>query len=182
MTPAQCLVDTGVNIEALRLAISEERYQSLFGDDSVDVGVSPQAAAQLRGMASALIVIAREHEQFRKDFGEWLVDNWHVWQRFEREANAVHDSGRSHYSARTLVEFIRHETTIRENNSSFKINNSYVPDMGRLYGMLHAGREGFFECRVMGEGARERIRSRALTRASSAAKRQAEQMPEPMAA
>lgn len=101
----------------------------------------------------AMTIIETQAKLFRPDFGRWLKSNWHVYKRFEEEAQRVWDSGRRSYSARTLIEYIRHDTFVREVNMScmqaYKVNNSYVPDLGRIYGLMNEGRQDFFECRVM---------------------------------
>jgi hypothetical protein len=85
---------------------------------------------------------------FRPDFIDWLRANFTVWQGFERQANAVYDIGRRHYSARTIGEFLRHETMLRASaDGAFKLNNNRWPDLARLYLMLYPEREGFFELR-----------------------------------
>lgn len=82
---------------------------------------------------------------FRADFAAWLRENWPIWKAFEREANAVWRNGRRHYSARTIGEYLRHETALRE-DGEWKINNNIVPDMARLYGLMYPER-GLFEFR-----------------------------------
>ena len=110
---------------------------------------------------SVRFILHRIHEnldRFRSDFPVWFSRNHAIWRRFEQEANFLWINGRRHYSARTIIEFIRHETNVRQLDTDFKINNSYVPDLARLYGLLHPERT-LFECRVMsGTGARRRIR------------------------
>lgn len=110
---------------------------------------------------STRFLLHRVHEnrdRFRSDFPVWLAKNESVWKRFEQEANFLWINGRRHYSARTIIEFIRHETAVRQVDGDFKINNSYVPDLARLYSVLHPDRP-LFECRVMsGQAARRRIR------------------------
>jgi hypothetical protein len=91
---------------------------------------------------------AQEH-LFRSDFSAWLESNWHVWLSFEAEAEKAWQLGRRTYSARTLVEYLRHDTNIRQVEREYKINNNFVPDLGRIYGMMHENRADFFECRVM---------------------------------
>jgi len=63
-----------------------------------------------------------------------------IWKAFEREANAVWRNGRRHYSARTIGEYLRHETALRE-DGEWKIT-----DMARLYGLMYPER-GLFEFR-----------------------------------
>lgn len=96
---------------------------------------------------SVLWVVTRQEWRFRDDFARWLSVNWEIWLRFEREANRVYEAGRRHYSARTIGEFIRHETALSERGGDFKIDNSRFPDMARLYLTLMPEREGFFELR-----------------------------------
>lgn len=103
-----------------------------------------------RELSAILDLIKTYPLSFRDDFLPWIEGNFFIWKRFEREANKVWDSGRKHYSARTLIEYIRHETSMSEGpNHKYKINNSFVPDIGRLYGMVYPQRERFFECRVI---------------------------------
>lgn len=96
---------------------------------------------------TATTFVRAKPDLFRADFEEWLARNWHVWQAFEREANFVWDRGRRHYSARTIGEYLRHETLVREADCDFKVNDWYWPDLARLYLMIYPDREGFFERR-----------------------------------
>ena len=99
-----------------------------------------------RRTTGRLFVVSRP-ELFRDDFAEWLGDNWSVWSAFEIESNKVWDSGRHHYSARTIGEFLRHQTMVCEARGEFKVNNNRFPDMARLYALYYPGRDGFFEFR-----------------------------------
>lgn len=91
--------------------------------------------------------VAAFRDRFRPDFGEWLGKNITLWERFEREANHVWATGRTHYSSRTLWEVMRHHTALAESDSDFKINNNYAPDVARLYLLMYPDRAGFFELR-----------------------------------
>ena len=85
---------------------------------------------------------------FRDDFVRWLRENFLVWERFEREANHIYDLGRRHYSARTIGEYLRHQTTVASvNDGEWKVNDHRWPDLARLYLMLYPERTGFFELR-----------------------------------
>lgn len=86
-------------------------------------------------------------ELFRADFLGWINENWGVWDAFHRQANRVWDSGRRHYSARTIIEWLRHETSVSERSGAWKLNNVFVPDLARLYVCMYPHREGFFEQR-----------------------------------
>ena len=96
------------------------------------------------------VATARENAQcFNPGFTAWLAQNTAVWQAFEREANKVWSRGRRHYSARTLIEFLRHETALGDSGDDFKINNNTAPDLARLYRITHPTREALFELRSM---------------------------------
>lgn len=97
----------------------------------------------------AFTMIVGHAEQFRDDFMAWLVDNWAVFLAFEREADRVWNRGRTHYSQRTIWEYLRHETTLREdaNYHGWKLNDWYVKDCARLYVLMHPDRHDFFEFR-----------------------------------
>jgi hypothetical protein len=82
--------------------------------------------------------------RYRAGFDAWLRNNFDIFKRFAIEAEKVRSS-RRHYSARTIIEYIRHETTLRENDV-FKINNNVAPDCARLY-MALRGCHGFFDLR-----------------------------------
>jgi hypothetical protein len=98
----------------------------------------------------AFHVVVAEQRYFRADFMDWLITNWHVWLAFEHEADRIWGMGRRHYSARTIYEYLRHDTTVKEgpNELELKLNNNVVPDLARLYILMHPDRDGFFERRV----------------------------------
>ena len=98
--------------------------------------------------ATGIFQVARAHRhKFLPGFEQWLVDNWHVWARFHEEANRIWARGRNHYSARTIIEYIRHETMIAEKGGLFKINDHNTPDLARLYLIVYPERSGFFSLR-----------------------------------
>jgi hypothetical protein len=99
-------------------------------------------------LALALGEVAMNPTMFRADFYEWLQENFHVFEYFEQSANKVWDSGFKHYSARTIVEVMRHRTNIREiGDGTWKLNDKRTPDMSRLFSLLHPEKEGLFELR-----------------------------------
>lgn len=85
-------------------------------------------------------------------FTAWLAENEHVWLAFEREALAVWRAGHSRYSARTIVEFLRHHTAITERTGAWKINNNAAPYLARMFEVAHPHIKGFFQQRVQGVG------------------------------
>lgn len=97
---------------------------------------------------NAMDVVHANASMLRNGFAAWLSENGHVWRRFEQEADEVWNRGRRHYSARTIVEVLRHESALREKDPVFKLNDHKTPDMARLYRLLHPQRADLFETRV----------------------------------
>lgn len=85
--------------------------------------------------------------QFRKDFYDWINSNFHVFEYFEQCAVKVWEAGFTHYSARTIVEVMRHRSNVREIIGEYKLNDHRTPDMARLYMLLHPEHLGLFEFR-----------------------------------
>ena len=83
------------------------------------------------------------------DFDDWLIDNLHIWEAFEKQALLVSQRGFKHYSARTIVEFLRHHTAIAEEGSLWKINDHAIPHLSRLFMKVHPEHRGLFETRGM---------------------------------
>lgn len=96
---------------------------------------------------TATLFVESRPDLFRSEFKDWLLVNWHIWEGFKREANRVWDRHRDHYSARTIVHWLRHETALSEAGGEFKVNNNYSPDLGRLWECFYPQRIGFFEKR-----------------------------------
>lgn len=85
-------------------------------------------------------------EEFRPDFCNWLSHNLPIYAEFERQALLI-AARRDRYSARTIIEVIRHNSTIAEVSGAWKINNNRTPDMARLFSLSHPEHEGFFQLR-----------------------------------
>lgn len=95
------------------------------------------------------LAMARRHQfDFTLEFLEYLPDNLHIYEAFEQEALSVAQRGRSHYSARTIVEFLRHHSTLQEVCGQWKINDHNVPYLARLFALLNPQRAGLFEFRA----------------------------------
>lgn len=99
-------------------------------------------------LANPTFAIARQHvDLFREGFIAWLATNAQVWTAFEREATKVWNRGRRHYSARTIVEVLRHESALAEIGGDYKLNDHHTPDLARLYALRYPDRDGLFEFR-----------------------------------
>lgn len=93
-----------------------------------------------------LLWTGNDHKsRFRKGFHEWLSENYYVFVRFCQEADKIRSNGRKHYSARTIAEFLRHESMVSSKTGDYKLNNNVVPDLARLYTDMHAGGDFFQE-------------------------------------
>ena len=92
-------------------------------------------------------LVRHNPDHFSDEFCEWIEDNVHIWKAFEREANEVRGRGREHYSARTIVEFLRHHSAVKERGGMWKINDHSVPYLARLFILLYPEAHGFFEFR-----------------------------------
>jgi len=84
---------------------------------------------------------------YSDEFLTWLADNFIVYEAFEDSSAKVINVGYHHYSARTIIEVIRHQFAIREISGNYKINNNNIPDLARLFMKLHPVYDGFFEVR-----------------------------------
>ncbi len=98
--------------------------------------------------------LALNRAKYRPEFAEWLIQNQALWLAFCRESNRIWDRGRRHWSARTVIEYMRHQTALSEVGGEFKINNNWAPDMARLFAEQFPERASLFEFRVMPGSAR----------------------------
>ncbi len=94
------------------------------------------------------VAVAQMHaDQFTPEFLAYLAENLHVYEAFEREALAIWRHGYTHYSARTIVEVLRHHSAIRQTDGPWKINDHQTPGYARLFALLNPAYAGLFEFR-----------------------------------
>jgi len=85
---------------------------------------------------------------FRPGFLPWLNANWAIYHAFEQQALTLIRKEWKRFSARTIVEELRHYTRHREaGRCSFKINDHHAPDMARVFTILHPQYARFWEYR-----------------------------------
>lgn len=95
------------------------------------------------------IAMARNHaDKFTDDFLAYLPENLHVYEAFEREAKKVVARGFRHYSARTIIEVLRHHSALAESGSAYKLNDHNTPYLARLFCLLNPKEAHLFEFRV----------------------------------
>jgi hypothetical protein len=87
------------------------------------------------------------HSSYFKKPKQWFEDNWHVVEAFEKSALNIISKGRHHYSARTIVEVLVHESIIAEKDGQFKIGNDNAPDLARVFVVQHPQHKNFWEYR-----------------------------------
>lgn len=85
---------------------------------------------------------------WRDGFESAVVANFAIFDAFVSKVVDLINAGRNHYSARTIMEVIRHESILRQ-GGEFKINNNLAPDFARLCMNLfpELRERGFFELR-----------------------------------
>lgn len=98
--------------------------------------------------AATKVVINNSQYDYRDDFVLWLRHNPAVWAEFLRKVTQAHlQSHKQRFSARAIIEVIRWETAVRDNDITFKINNDYVADMARLAMEVKPVLKGYFQIR-----------------------------------
>lgn len=79
-----------------------------------------------------------------EEFELYHAQNPHVYQLFERFTFDAIRSGRKYFSARAIIERIRWQTQIEDNNDQFKISDHPMPFYARLFERNHPEHKGFF--------------------------------------
>lgn len=100
------------------------------------------------------IVQAMNHPKlFSVRFTVFLRENLHVYYSFEHEALRAVGRGYTHYSARTIVEFMRHHSAVQQSGpATWKINNDHVPCLARLFEVRHPEHSKLFNSRRRSPG------------------------------
>lgn len=96
---------------------------------------------------TAIGMVANRPLWFRKDFAAYLTENWRVYEAFERQANRIWERGRRHYSQRTIIEVLRHESALTDNDPDFRLNDKWTKDLARLWVCFYPEKTEMFEFR-----------------------------------
>lgn len=103
------------------------------------------------------IWMAQMHqESFTDDFLAYLPENLHVYEAFALEALKVKTRGFKHYSARTIVEVLRHHSALMETSGQWKLNDHHTPYLARLFDLMHPEHAGLWEFREAKAAKRDR--------------------------
>jgi len=96
------------------------------------------------------VAAANEHaHEFTPEFLAYLPDNVHVYKAFERETLRVVAKGFAHYSARTIIEVLRHHSALTEAAGPWKLNDWHTPYLARLFALMNPAHRDLFEFRVV---------------------------------
>lgn len=111
------------------------------------------------GLTPRPVFMAQLHaDLFTRDFLAYLPENLHVFEAFEREALKVAARGFKHYSARTIVEVLRHHSALAETGDGpWKLNDWRTPYLARLFALMQPGHADLFEFRQAKAARRDRI-------------------------
>lgn len=104
------------------------------------------------GRIDAVVLAQRNAEKFTPEFLAYLPPNRHVWVAFEREALRVVARGFQHYSARTIIEVLRHNSALAEAGGPWKLNDHFTPGLARLFALSHPEHADLFEFRQVKAG------------------------------
>ena len=82
---------------------------------------------------------------YPEGFFHWLQFNEHIWLQFERHALTM-AAKRDRYSARTIIEVMRWNSDLREQQGKplFKLSNNMTPGLARLWMAKHGNRNSKF--------------------------------------
>jgi len=80
-------------------------------------------------------------------FEEWIANNKHIYFAFEEKAKQIWNAGYKHFGQRCIWESIRYETSLREKNSEYKLNNNYLKGCAMLFIDRNPECKGLFDFR-----------------------------------
>lgn len=83
---------------------------------------------------------AKHSNVFLIDMVSWLESpvNFAVWSSFVSRANTKVAQNYKKYSARTIGETMRRESSLSDSGIDFKLNDHLWPELARLYMLVHA--------------------------------------------
>jgi hypothetical protein len=94
-----------------------------------------------------VLAFIEKNPSFFRQQCAWFKENWHIFEAFAKTTLALIDKGRSHYSARTIVEVLRHHSILGEVAGQWKLNDHAAPDLARAFVIAHPEHIKFWEYR-----------------------------------
>lgn len=92
----------------------------------------------------------RFSEATKRKFKKFHAENPHVYDEFRSRVFRMRATGRTRYSARTIMESMRWDYHIVTTGKPFKISNDFIPVYARLLIHRHPEFRNFFS--LKGEG------------------------------
>jgi len=84
----------------------------------------------------------------QEKFMEWIPDNLHVFDAFERNAVYLKTNGkRDKYSVYVIREKLHWDSLLQEEGSDFKLNNNFSSSIARIVMALNPQLAGMFTIR-----------------------------------
>jgi phosphoribosylanthranilate isomerase len=111
-------------------------------------------------MTIELRIVQAHSDVFPEDFVEYLRDNLHVWRAFVRETFKVRAKRFKHHSSKAIVHDMRHNSSVVEVGSGWKLNNNHTPYLARLFDLRFPGLAGMWEFRDTPKVRRKRSHDR----------------------
>jgi hypothetical protein len=93
-------------------------------------------------------IVMERDDIFPDEFVTYLSENFNVYDAFEREAFKVINRGYSHYSARTIIEVLRHHSNLSDNSEIWKLADHPMPYLSRLFAIHHPPHANLFSYRL----------------------------------
>lgn len=109
------------------------------------LGITQGKDAQLQALLA--VMRANPESGFTVGFAGWLANNMPLFCRCAFEAAQIAKRV-DHYSMRTIIEYVRHQTHISDSSIDFKVNNNSAPDMARLCMAAFPELDGLFAVRA----------------------------------
>lgn len=83
-----------------------------------------------------------------KDDIEYILRNQHILDQVIEQIDALLKAGRKRYAMRTIIEWLRHNSSLSCDDNTFKISNRLPPRLSRITMALFPEElDGFFEVR-----------------------------------
>jgi hypothetical protein len=92
-------------------------------------------------------IVLNNPEIYPDEFVKYISENFHVYDAFEREAFKVIARGYTHYSARTIIEVLRHHSNLMDNSEIWKLADHPMPYLSRLFAAHHPSHANLFSFR-----------------------------------
>lgn len=89
-------------------------------------------------MTAQLALDVPDKAGYPAGFFKWIASDAGqvVWREFNKRALQMAKK-RKRYSARTIMEVVRWNTTIKDGTTEFKISNNWIPGLARLWMQRH---------------------------------------------